>query len=352
MSLLPTLLGTTSGGGGGGSGSVPGIILTPVVAASTVALTVTYANGSSGVGATLTNAGAQAAISLDGVSPTVGQRVLIKNQASALQNGVYTVTTVGSGATNWVLTRATDFDQASDMTAGAQVDVAGGSTQSASIWILTASVATVGTNNVTFTQSQAAAPTVTGRFLGMQTFKASGTYTPTSGATTALVEAWGGAGGGGTTNSAQIGSGGGGGAYVRGTVAASSQTVTIGAAGAGGGANNGTAPTAGTATSLGTLVVAAGGSAAANGGGAAGAGGTVAASTVPSNGLGIAGSVGQSSVSSIATFGGSSFGNLANHSNVVGASGLANTAAGGGGGNSATDGGAGGTGLMVIYEFS
>jgi hypothetical protein len=61
-----------------------------------------------GVGATLTNAGTQAALTIDGVLTTVGMRVLLFNQTAALQNGVYTVTTVGTGSTNWVLTRATD----------------------------------------------------------------------------------------------------------------------------------------------------------------------------------------------------------------------------------------------------
>lgn len=83
--------------------------------ATTVALTVVYANGALGVGATLTNAGAMAALSLDGVSVAAGDRVLVKNQSSQFQNGIYTVTTVGSGAVNWVLTRATDYDQAADV---------------------------------------------------------------------------------------------------------------------------------------------------------------------------------------------------------------------------------------------
>jgi hypothetical protein len=63
-----------------------------------------------GVGATLTNAGTQAALTIDGVLTTVGMRVLIYNQTNAVQNGVYTVTTVGTVSTNWVLTRATDAD--------------------------------------------------------------------------------------------------------------------------------------------------------------------------------------------------------------------------------------------------
>src|ERR1019366_1776824 len=73
--------------------------------ATTAALTATYSNGSSGVGATLTNSGTKSAISIDGVALAVNDRVLVKNQATAAQNGIYTVTTVGSGAVNWVLTR-------------------------------------------------------------------------------------------------------------------------------------------------------------------------------------------------------------------------------------------------------
>jgi hypothetical protein len=76
-------------------------------------LTATYnqpGGAGDGVGATLTNASTQVALTIDGVLMTVGKRVLIYNQTNAVQNGVYTVTTVGSGSTNWVLTRATDAD--------------------------------------------------------------------------------------------------------------------------------------------------------------------------------------------------------------------------------------------------
>jgi hypothetical protein len=66
-----------------------------------------------GVGATLTNNGIKAALVIDGVLMTTTKRVLIYNQTNAFENGVYTVTTVGTpdpGGTNWVLTRATDAD--------------------------------------------------------------------------------------------------------------------------------------------------------------------------------------------------------------------------------------------------
>jgi hypothetical protein len=65
----------------------------------------------SGVGATLTNAGTQAAIVLDGVTLSVADRVMVRLQTNGAENGVYTVTTVGDGSTNWVLTRATDSDR-------------------------------------------------------------------------------------------------------------------------------------------------------------------------------------------------------------------------------------------------
>jgi len=136
-----------------------------VEAASTTALTATYNNGSAGVNATLTNSGTQAAFSIDGypVSPpiAIGTRVLIKNQGTQTQNGVYTVTNAGSGSTNWVLTRATDFDNSinNEVHAGSFIFVTEGSTQSKTGWVETF-VGTgtpndqivFGTDNLIFTQ--------------------------------------------------------------------------------------------------------------------------------------------------------------------------------------------------------
>lgn len=126
--------------------------------ATTAALTVTYANGTAGVGATLTNAGAQAALSLDGVAAVVGNLVLVKNQASALQNGYYTVTNIGSGATNWVLTRSTLYDQPSEINPGDLFVITAGSTQANTSWIQTATVATIGTDSISFSQYSVALP--------------------------------------------------------------------------------------------------------------------------------------------------------------------------------------------------
>jgi hypothetical protein len=67
----------------------------------------------SGVGATLTNSGAQAALTVDGVALSTTNRVMVRLQTNGAENGVYVVTTVGSGSTNWVLTRATDANKVS-----------------------------------------------------------------------------------------------------------------------------------------------------------------------------------------------------------------------------------------------
>ena len=78
--------------------------------ASTAALpSCTYNNGASGVGATLT-ATANGALTVDSVLTVVNNRVLVKNQASGAQNGIYVVTQVGTAGTPFILTRATDYD--------------------------------------------------------------------------------------------------------------------------------------------------------------------------------------------------------------------------------------------------
>jgi hypothetical protein len=125
-------------------------------------LTATYNNGASGVGATLTNAGTQAALTIDGVLTTVSMRVLIYNQTNAAENGVYTVTTVGTVSTNWVLTRATDANTYGlrDPNALGYNDaffVTAGSTGAGETYVCTtAGVITFGTTAITFAQISAA----------------------------------------------------------------------------------------------------------------------------------------------------------------------------------------------------
>src|SRR5258707_7399547 len=167
--------------------------------ATTGALTVTYNNVSvspSGVSATLTNAGAQAAIVIDGVTLSVNDRVLVKNQASALQNGIYTVTNVGSGATNWVMTRATDYDQPAEIQPGDLVVITAGTANANSSWLQTATVTSVGVDSITFSQFSASLPiTVPNGGTGLTTTTAYGVITGGTTATGAFQNAGTGAAG-------------------------------------------------------------------------------------------------------------------------------------------------------------
>ena len=120
-----------------------------------------------GIGATLTNAGAQAALTIDGILMTVGARVLVQGQTNQAENGIYSVTTVGTGATNWVLTRATDGDSYApksntQLGAGSYFFIMQGSQYAGSSYVLTSPPGEInfGTSNIVFSQfSQAGAYT-------------------------------------------------------------------------------------------------------------------------------------------------------------------------------------------------
>lgn len=90
-------------------------VLRNIRTATTTALTVVYDNGTAGVNSTITNAGTQAALVIDDIVMMVGDRFLVKDQVDPAQNGIYVVTTTGSDTTNWVATRPTDFNQASNI---------------------------------------------------------------------------------------------------------------------------------------------------------------------------------------------------------------------------------------------
>ena len=137
-----------------------------VHAASTTNLATNYSNGTSGVGATLTADTNRAFSTLDGESVTLGQRVLIKNQTDAKQNGIYTLTTVGSGSAPWVLTRATDADNnpTGEMKTGDFVFVING-TVNASVGYInnsTANPIVIGTDNISYTEFSAGKTVVAG----------------------------------------------------------------------------------------------------------------------------------------------------------------------------------------------
>jgi hypothetical protein len=134
-----------------------------VIVTTTANLTATYSNGTSGVGATLTNSGTQAAITIDSRVLIVGERVLVKDQTTGLQNGFYKVTTVGTASTNWVLTRTLDADQDSEITPGAFTFVEEGTVGGNNGYVCTnVGAITVGTTAITFVQFSGAGSVIAG----------------------------------------------------------------------------------------------------------------------------------------------------------------------------------------------
>jgi len=123
--------------------------------------TVTYNNGTAGVGATLTLS--VALTTLDGYTLLNGDRVLVKNEATQANNGIYTWATGGT-----VLTRATDFDTAAEMASGDFTFITNGTLYANTGWVQTDPVTVVGTSPVTWVQ-----------------FSGAGTYTAGTGLTLA-----------------------------------------------------------------------------------------------------------------------------------------------------------------------
>lgn len=123
-----------------------------VGAATTANLVGVYVNGVAGVGATFTYT-ATGVDTIDGITLTLGMRVLLKNQTTDLQNGIYTVTTAGAIGVAGILTRATDADQTTDFKTGDSVFVTAGTTLSATTWAYTGiDLPTMGTTSLTYVQ--------------------------------------------------------------------------------------------------------------------------------------------------------------------------------------------------------
>lgn len=124
-----------------------------------------------GIGAYL-EAGSNAELVIDGMTPSVNDRVLVKNQANAVHNGIYSVTSVGSVSTKWKLTRATDANNsiANQVSGGDAVFVlpGGGSNNGGQGFVLTSegsmvnAVHAVGVDNQYWTQFTGLAGVVAG----------------------------------------------------------------------------------------------------------------------------------------------------------------------------------------------
>ena len=150
--------------------AITGLTWKPAVQAATVTTlpTYVYANGSSGVGATITEVANGALPTIDGVALTAGQRILVKNETAgnAPYNGLYSVTQVGSVILPFILTRVTDADTSTELWGSAVLSEAG----------------TVNANTQ-WTNSNATAPTIGTTAITFSQISGAGTYTATGGIT-------------------------------------------------------------------------------------------------------------------------------------------------------------------------
>ena len=150
--------------------AITGLTWKPAMQAATVTTlpTYVYANGASGVGATITEVSNGALPTIDGVTLSAGQRILVKNETAgnAPYNGLYTVTQVGSGILPFILTRVTDADTSTELWGSAVLSEAG----------------TVNANTQ-WTNSNATAPTIGTTAITFSQISGAGTYTATGGIT-------------------------------------------------------------------------------------------------------------------------------------------------------------------------
>ena len=132
---------------------------TPNTLAALTGGTVTYNNGTSGVGATLTLSSPLTVV--DGYTLLNGNRLMVKNEVAQANNGIYTWATGGT-----VLTRATDFDTSAEIASGDYSFVTNGTLYASTGWVQTQPVTTVGTDAIIWQQ-----------------FSGAGTYTAGTGLT-------------------------------------------------------------------------------------------------------------------------------------------------------------------------
>ena len=108
----------------------------------------TYNNGNG----TLTG-DANGALSVDGAAVVANDRILVKDQASAVQNGIYKVTATGGASAVFVLTRTPDADTAAELTGGTFFFVEEGTSNADNGYVATHNgTPTFGSTNITFVQ--------------------------------------------------------------------------------------------------------------------------------------------------------------------------------------------------------
>ncbi len=148
-----------------------GLSVKPSVAAATTAAlpSNTYSSG-------VLTATADGALSVDGIAMTTNARLLVMNEVTAANNGIYTVTNPGSGAAAYVLTRASDMNSGSQVP-GAFAFVEQGTLNGGAGFVVSGNGPyTIGTTPITWTQFSGAGEITAGSGLS----KSGNTITLTS----------------------------------------------------------------------------------------------------------------------------------------------------------------------------
>jgi len=130
-------------------------VATTATLASTTGGTVTYSNGTAGVGATLVTTGSFTTI--DGVSvAVVGRRVLVKDEVDPIHNGIYVYTN------STTITRALDGDSPADYAGGDFVFISNGTINNDTGWVQTENITTIGTDTIIWSQFSGAGTYIAG----------------------------------------------------------------------------------------------------------------------------------------------------------------------------------------------
>jgi hypothetical protein len=130
----------------------------PVVAATSGNLAGTYNNGTSGVGATLTKSSNGSIGTIDNATVAVGNRILLRAQTDAKQNGIYVITALGDVSNPWIITRAADADNnpSGELANGDFCFVTGGTTNTSKGFLVsTTGTITIGTTEIQYAQFNA-----------------------------------------------------------------------------------------------------------------------------------------------------------------------------------------------------
>lgn len=112
-----------------------------------------YSNGASGVGATLV-AVATGVLTIDGAAVATNNLIVVKDEVAQANNGIYKCTTAGAIGVAYILTRATNMDQATEIGQAYSFVTAGTTNQNTS-WNVNAGTYVVGTTAIVWNQFSA-----------------------------------------------------------------------------------------------------------------------------------------------------------------------------------------------------